>query len=707
MFTALLIVMSALQAAPEAAGKAVLEPFEFGEVSLGDGMLRREQDEIGEYYLRVPNDDLLKGFRTRAGRDAPGVDPGGWYSKDIFCVFGQIVSGLARLAAATGDPACRDKVNALVDGWAECVEPDGYFFLSRGANSPHYVYDKIVGGLTDVYLYCGHADAPQHLAKITGWAEKNLDRSRPYDANGGYDPTEWYTLSENLYRAYVATDDRRYRDFAEVWEFSNYWDIYARGDDIFGPHWNGKPVNAYHAYSHVNTLGGAGMAYAVKGEERYLRTLVNAHDYLTANQCYATGGYGPNEQFLPADRLLAALPETHNTFETQCGTWAAFKLCKYLMQFTGDARYGDWMERLALNGIGASIPMTGDGRVFYYSDYNPHGGEKRNHPEGWTCCTGTRPMAAAEFNRLAFFHDRDSLCVNLYLPSSVHWAREAGPVTATQATRFPEDKNSTLVLSMEKPQRFALKLRAPEWLSSPMIVSVNGARVDAAPDARHWVVLDREWRDGDRVEVRLSMYFHYAPLRKEAVWPFALCFGPVTLAFRGIGRSEMETLAAGEPGALLERVPGEALAWRMKSATHATARPFHTYREGEPYTLYLDPTLPRRLALGDMTFTGAWNKNGAFKFTRETGATAEVAFEGTAVRLIAQRFDDAGRAELRLDGEVVDTLDLYGPGRGLPFEWRRTGLAPGKHSLRMTVTGEETAASTDHYINIVGLDVNE
>ena len=707
MLTALLIVLSCAQAAPEPAGKAVLEPFEFGAVSLGDGMLRREQDEIRDYYLRVPNDDLLKGFRARAGRAAPGTDPGGWYSEDTFCVFGQIVSGLARLAGATGDPACRDKANALVDGWAECIEGDGYFFISRKPNAPHYVYDKIVGALTDVHLYCGHQDAGAHLARITDWAEKHLDRSHPYDANGGYDPSEWYTLSENLYRAWMAFGAPRYRDFAEVWEFNDYWGLYARGDDIFGPHWNGKPVNAYHAYSHVNTLGGAAMAYRVKGEDRYLKTLVNAHDYLTANQCHATGGYGPNEQFLPADRLLAALPETGNTFETQCGTWAVFKLCKYLMAFTGDARYGDWVELLALNGIGASIPMDPAGRVFYYSDYNPHGGEKRNHPVGWTCCTGTRPMAAAEFNRLAWFHDDTALCVNLYLPSTVRWERADGTVTVTQETRFPEEKTAALALSMNRPRHFALKLRAPAWLSSPMIVTVNGDRVEAVPDERHWVVLDRQWHDGDRVGVRLSMYFRTVPLRREAVWPFAVCFGPVTLAFRDLGRGEMEALAAGEPGALLERIPGETLSWRMKRSPAVTARPFYAFREGEPYTLYIDPTLPRRVSRNEMSFSGAWNDNGTFKFTRETGATVETAFSGTAVRLIGQRFDDAGRAEVRLDGAVVDTIDLYGPGRGLPFDWRRDGLAPGRHTLQLRVSGEHATESKDHYVNVVGLDVTE
>ena len=142
------------------------------------------------------------------------------------------------------------------------------------------------------------------------------------------------------------------------------------------------------------------------------------------NQCFATGGFGPDEQLLPRDRLREKLGETHNTFETQCGSWAAFKLAKYLISFTGDARYGDWIERLVLNGIGASIPMTPDGRVFYYSDYNLHGGTKRNTDFGWSCCTGTRPQAVADYTDLVYFRDAETLYVNLFTPSTVVWKQE-------------------------------------------------------------------------------------------------------------------------------------------------------------------------------------------------------------------------------------------------------------------------------------------
>ena len=99
-----------------------------------------------------------------------------------------------------------------------------------------------------------------HLSRITDWAIKNLDRSQALP-----DGSEWYTLSENLYRAYLVTGDEKYRDFAKVWEYPEYWDIYARKADLFGRA-SGKHTDAYHAYSHVNTLGGAGAAYLVTGE---------------------------------------------------------------------------------------------------------------------------------------------------------------------------------------------------------------------------------------------------------------------------------------------------------------------------------------------------------------------------------------------------------------------------------------------------------
>ena len=188
----------------------------------------------------------------------------------------------------------------LVTEWGKCLEPDGYFCYSRQPNAPHYTYDKMMWGLLDAYHYCGNREALQYAGRITDWAIKNLPRIRQL----GHTATEWYTLSENLYRAYLLTGDPKYRDFAREWEYTEYWDIYARNADLFARRPDGRQTNSYHAYSHVNTLGGAGAAYLVTGQPRYLDILKNAYDYLQSHETFATGGYGPDEQLLPRDKLI-------------------------------------------------------------------------------------------------------------------------------------------------------------------------------------------------------------------------------------------------------------------------------------------------------------------------------------------------------------------------------------------------------------------
>ncbi|HKD35912.1 MAG TPA: beta-L-arabinofuranosidase domain-containing protein, partial [Pirellulales bacterium] len=646
---ALLFTPMAFSAEPSAAVKPAghkrLEDFDYRGVSIDGGRFRLLIDQARDDYLRIPNDDLLKGFRQRAGLPAPGNNLGGWYSGDVFHVFGQIVSGLARLHAATGDPACRDKVNTLVAEWAKCIGPDGYFYFSLKPNAPHYIYDKTVGGLVDAHLYCGSPEALSALSKITDWAIKHLDRSRKVNDTS----TEWYTLSENLYRAYLATGNEKYRDFAEVWEYSDYWNIYARGASLFAPRPDGHQNGFYHAYSHVNTLGGAGTAYLVKGQPRYLNLLKDAYDSLQTHQCFATGGYGPDEQLLPRESLLGKLPITANTFETQCGTWAAFKMAKQLICYTGDAEYGNWVERLAINGIGASTPMTADGRVFYYSDYNPNGGKKQNCNFGWSCCTGTRPQATADLDDLVFFHDSENLNVNLFAPATVKWSVGGAAVTVRQETRFPEEAATQFVVSTNRPATFGIKLRTPSWLAGEMQAKVNGRPAELKADGHGWTGVHREWAAGDVLQLTLPMRLHFSILAgpksdgAEKRYPAAILYGPVVMAARAPNPGFVRKLDLEHLADTLKPVPGEPLTWRLAADPEVLFRPFYAYKEGEPYYLYLDPAAGRRLPHNVLVYRGVWTNAGQFHFSNDVGAVCEGTFEGTGVRWLGYRFDDAGQ----------------------------------------------------------------
>jgi uncharacterized protein len=687
---------------PEAKGKRLVEDFDYQGVTLDGGPMRTQLDDVREYYLRIPNDDLLKGFRRRAGLPAPGNDLGGWYTPDTFSVFGQIVSGLARFYAATGDPACRDKANSLLAEWGKCIAKDGYFYYSMKPNAPHYFYDKIVGGLLDAHLYCGNRDALDYLSRTTDWAIKHLERSRRMADTS----TEWYTLSENLYRAYLVTGDAKYRDFAAVWEYPEYWDYYARKADIYpAPSRDGKPV-WYHAYSHVNTLGGAGAAYRVKGEARYLDILKNAYEYLQTHQTFATGGYGPDETLAPRDMLLSKLSATTNTFETQCGTWACFKMVKHLLCYTADAKYGDWAERLAINGIGASIPMTADGRVLYYSNYNPRGGEKHNCPDGWSCCTGTRPQATADYVDLIYFKNPDNLYVNLFAPSTLRWQVGDEKVTVRQSTRFPEEPRTEFLVETKRPVEFELKIRSPLWLAGPMTAEINGKSADLKTDSSHWWKIRRQWKNGDRLTVELPMRLWASPLIPGSDYPTAILYGPVVLAARAPDARFVKRIDLKHLDRSLNPVAGETLTWRITSDPAVLLRPFYAYKEGEKYYLYLDPAAARHIRHdGPVTYGLHWNVAEQFHFTNVVGATAKVTFEGAGIRWLGFKFDDAGRAKVSIDGKPIAIVDQFGPGRGLPFNWTSKKLTPGKHTLRLKLLDEKTKESKDRYINVAGFEV--
>ena len=97
------------------AAKVHLEPFDYEGVRLLDGMQKSQYDRTREYYSKIPNDDILKGFRERAGLPAPGREMGGWAQVDTSGVFGQWLSGMARMYKATGDKEMRDKATLLMN----------------------------------------------------------------------------------------------------------------------------------------------------------------------------------------------------------------------------------------------------------------------------------------------------------------------------------------------------------------------------------------------------------------------------------------------------------------------------------------------------------------------------------------------------------------------------------------------------------------
>ncbi|WP_040952008.1 beta-L-arabinofuranosidase domain-containing protein [Gorillibacterium massiliense] len=530
-----------------------LKAFEYTNVALKNSHWKRQLDETIEVYLEIPNYDLLHIFRQQAGVHSDANGLAGWYGKNA-STFGQKLGAFAKLYRVTGDYRLKEKALYLIEEWIRCADRSDNLY-----DHDTYVYDKLMGGFLDLYEYLGYEKLAKYMSRLTDFAARRFKRDIKRDGLQDHElwtnqMIEWYTLPENLYRAYQLTGDEKYKAFAELWDYDYLWDKMNSRDFHIGPR---------HAYSQVNSLSSAARAYETTKDERYLSAMKIAYDEITTHHIFATGGYGPAECLFTEDEgylgdslkstwdITLASPfytnfggsqvtrnDTWGSCEISCCAWAVFKFCNYLLQYTGDAKYGDWVEKLLYNGTGGQLPIDSHGRVMYYANYFLDGAiksvEDRRMQDGgeafeWQCCTGTFPQDVAEYANMLYYQDETSLYISQYLPSKVKWTHNGVAVGVENYSSYPEESQVRLRISASEPVEFQLKLRVPSWAGGANRLIVNGEVVECRIVPGEWAKVNRVWQDGDLVEVEFpySLYFKAVDARNPDI--VALNYGPLVL----------------------------------------------------------------------------------------------------------------------------------------------------------------------------------
>lgn len=489
---------------------ATLKEFDYGAVELTGGPLKAQYDIIRASYLALDNDRLLKVYRQGAGLPAPGADMGGWYDRDGFVPghsLGQYISGLARLGRTSGDQACTNKVHELVEGFGATLGRNNRIYPGPNAQNvwPCYILDKHMAGLVDAYTLSGAEQARDLIARVYQGALPYIPE-RGRDRIGKKDPPydETYVLPETLFTASALINERALYDRAVAYLLDeDFFDPLARGQDV---------LPGRHAYSHAIALSSAGKAHLVLGDARYLRAMANAHDLLVATQQYASGGWGPNETFIEPHkgRLYESLQTTEDHFETPCGTYAAIKLARYLLCATGDAQYGDGLERVVYNCLlGAKMPDS-NGDYFYYSTYSARA-RKVFYQKKWPCCSGTLVQGVADFVKNIYFHQDDVLAVNLFTPSRVRWRQGKQTITLSQETEYPLRQTVSLYVKCDDPTSFTLCLRIPSWVEGSCSFEVNGKPKHIETE-KGFAVIRKQWKTGDHLKFEIPCEF-----RRESI----------------------------------------------------------------------------------------------------------------------------------------------------------------------------------------------
>ena len=530
---------------------------DFADVTLLPGPFRDNMVRDLEYMASFDCDRLLAPFQQVAGLEARAPSLGGWESQGLashYC--GHYLSAAAIMHAHTRDRRLAEKVDYLLPRLAACQEANGrgdadfrgyctgipqskpafkqvlagdieirdprkvmrdprtlYSFRLNGLWSPWYTVHKVMAGLRDVWLYMGRVQARDILLGMTDWAAQ-FPRRLSFAQMQTMLVSEQGGMNEVLADVYGMTGEESHRTLAEQFNQAAQLAPLMRHQDI---------LDGLHSNQYIPRVIGIARQYELTGSSDYRTGAEFFWQNVVRHRTFVFGGNGDRENFFPIGDAWQHL--SVGSAETCC-TYNMLKLTNHYFCWNASMEAADFYERAVINHIlGSQDPATG-GMTYYFSMQPGHFKTFSSQWDSCWCCDGTGLENHAKYSRGIYYHDADTLWVNLYLASELRW-REKG-LTIRQHTRFPESNHVRLQIACARPVRATLRLRHPYWSTPAMAVRLNGQAVEAGKPGT-WVDLTRDWRDGDVLEIELR-----TPLRIERMAhhpsKLAILAGPTVLA---------------------------------------------------------------------------------------------------------------------------------------------------------------------------------
>jgi len=468
--------------------------------------------------LSVDMEPLLAGFRQK-----PGSHP--WIGEHV----GKWLHAATLAWANTGDPALRAKLDRVASELIAAQEPDGYlgtyvpgqrFSLVKGADWDVWSHKYCLIGLLSYYQFTGNAAALAASRRAADLLIATFPAKKSILAAGTHVGMAATSVLEPIVLLYRLTGEDRYLAFAHY--IVKSWDE-PKGPAILKTLLAEKQVNKVanaKAYEMLSNIVGLCDLARATGDQSLIEASLIAWEDVVARRLYVTGSASQKEHFGPdhdlPNQVAAHLGET-------CVTTTWIQLNLSLLQLTGEARFGDELERTFYNHLAAAQHPGGNDWCYYTALEG-----RKQYDAGITCCHSSGPRGLALAPQAAYLRVRaaggDTLLVSTFEPSHATLALGGQDVTIEQQSGFPRTGESVLTLRLAKPATFAIKVRVPAW-AAPL--TIPGATVQAG-----WAVLPaRQWKDGDRIPVKFALAARLVTGEHTNAGRAALTWGPFVLAY--------------------------------------------------------------------------------------------------------------------------------------------------------------------------------
>jgi DUF1680 family protein len=597
----------------------------------------------------------LANFRVAAGHE-PGEHAGPPFMDGDF--YKWLEAAIARLETDP-DPELAARIQDIAALIASVQREDGYLHTptiisTRNHEDALALADRFhfetynLGHLITTgvrhYEVTGSTTLLDAARKAAGFLE-DLATNKPLElAKSAICPSHYMAVID-LYRA---TQDERYLRLAEA--FVRVRDEFQGGDD----NQDRLPVReqtvvAGHAVRANYLYAGLADLVAETGDGELEAVLEKLWRDVVDTKLYITGGCGALYDGASPDgspwqdqisRVHQAygrayqLPHTtaHNE---SCANIGMIFWSERMLSLTADARYADVIEQISFNSLLSSISLAGS-EYFYTNPLRQvrdlpyplrRPGDTAIHPtpepppsderlrESYLSCFCCPPNIA---RTLARFHERaaslseDGLFIHLYGGSDLNVSADDGRSLALREdSDYPWGEAIRFTVTAASGGGFPLHLRIPGW-SKDASLTVNGETA-AVPAPATYARVEREWREGDVVELTLPMpvrVLRAHRLAEEATNQVAVRRGPVVYCLESADLPEGVVLeqAALRRGASFTQVETEVAGNRVVALeTEIAVLPRPT--EDELYDDLADAEL--RTATVRLVPYYAWGNRGA------------------------------------------------------------------------------------------------
>ncbi len=536
-----LVSMSSSPSVNPGFNPVVAAPFDLTNVTLLPSPFQTNMLLDKAYLLSLNPDRLLYNFRANVSLSTSNAAPyGGWEAPgDTLCLghfVGHYLSACSMMYASTGDPQLKARTDYLVGELAKCQTasaaagfntgylsafPEYYIddLINQTQNSyfsvPWYTLHKVMAGLLDTYQHTGNNQALTVLTNMANWVQYRMDPLTTTQIQNMLNYREYGGMIEVLASLYGVTGNSNYLRIAADFDQQSLFVPLSQDQDV---------LDNLHANTQNAKLNGAAREYEMTGSANYHEIATFYWNRVANYRSYVIGGHSESEYFFPIANFPSRLtPETCET----CDTYNILKLTRHIFEWAPSAAAMDFYERGLYNQIlGSQEPV--EGMMTYFVSLEPgHFKTYSNPTNSFWCCDGTGVENHSKYGDTIYFHDTNSLYVNLFIPSQLNWSDKG--LTVTQNTTFPQSDTTTLTLQCSSNVPLTLKIRYPSWAQSGMFLWVNGVSQTITNFAGSYVNIARNWQNNDQVQIRFPMTLRTEVLQ-DTTNTVALFYGPILLA---------------------------------------------------------------------------------------------------------------------------------------------------------------------------------